>query len=175
MCVIIDTNVLSSVFSSKAQDHSEFEPVLNWIFNGKGKIVFGGTQYHNELKKNGKYVGLFTLLGNKGKVKTVSRDKVDKIQAKLEKDFPDPKFNDRHLASIVIASKCNLICTNDKESYPFLKNSSIYPKGISKPKIYRGIRNANLINDHNIVEFCKPNEKLSKENQESLRNMLEQY
>ena len=80
-----------------------------------------------------------------------------------------------NVGSIVIASKCNLICTNDKESYPFLKNSSIYPKGISKPKIYRSIRNASLINDHNIVEFCKPNEKLSKEDQESLKNILEQY
>ncbi|MDY0129370.1 MAG: hypothetical protein RBR63_04180 [Methanosarcina vacuolata] len=172
MCLIIDINVLSSVFSSKAQDHSEFEPIFNWILSGKGKIVYGGTQYHDELVKNGKYIGLFTILGNKGKVKTVPRDKVDKIQAKLEKDFPDPKFNDRHLASIVIASKCNLICTNDKESYPFLKNPLMYPKGVSKPKIYRSIRNVDLIDDHNIVEFCKPSEKLSKDDQASLNNIL---
>lgn len=173
MCIIIDTNVLSSVFSSKSQDHSQFKPVFNWIFNGKGKIVFGGTQYHNELVKNGKYVKLFTILGNKGKVKKVPKDKVDEIQAKLEREFPDPKFNDRHLASIVIASKCNLICTHDRESYPFLKNSLIYPKGVSKPKIYRSISNVNLIDDHHIVEFCKPNEKLSKYDQVSLKNMLE--
>ncbi|KKG09987.1 type II toxin-antitoxin system VapC family toxin [Methanosarcina sp. 2.H.A.1B.4] len=175
MCIIIDTNVLSSVFSSKSQDHSEFEPVYNWIFNGRGKIVWGGTQYHDELVKNGKYVKLFIRLGKMRKVKKVPTEDVDKIQAKLKQDFPDPKFNDRHLSSIVIASKCNIICTNDKESYPFLKNPSVYPRGISKPKIYRSIRNADLIDDHNIADFCKPLEKLSKDEQTSLRNMLEQY
>lgn len=174
MCLIIDTNVLSSVFSSKSKYHSEFEPVFNWIFSGKGKIVFGGTQYHNELVKNRKYVKLFNRLGNKGKVKKVPNEKVDKIQAQLAEKFPDPKFNDRHLSSIVIASKCNLICTDDKESYDFLKNPSVYPKGVSKPKIYRGISNADLIDDHNIVEFCRPSEKLSKNDQTNLNKLLEQ-
>lgn len=60
-----------------------------------------------------------------------------------------------------------------KKSYPFLKNPLVYPKGVSKPKIYRSIRNVNLIDDHNIVEFCKPSEKLSKDDQASLNNILE--
>lgn len=174
MCVIIDTNVLTSILLPTSQDHSKFEPVYKWIFDGKGKIVWGGSKYFGELNKHGRYyVKLFTLLQNNRKVHQIPTEKVDKTEEELKRNFPDPKINDHHLASIVINSKCRIICTNDKESYPFLKNPSVYPSDVSRPKIYRSIRNANLIDDRHIVEFCKPSVKLSRESQVSIKNMLE--
>ena len=173
MCVIIDTNVLTSVFLSTSQDHSEFEPVYDWIFDGKGKIVWGGSKYSKELQKHGRYyVKLFAALQNQRKVYQIPTDKVDETEAKLMHDFPDTKINDHHLAAIVINSKCHIICTNDKESYPFLKNPLVYPNGINKPKIYRSIQNVNLIDEHHIVECCKPSEKLSKDAKASLKSVL---
>lgn len=174
MCVIIDTNVLTSVFLPTSQDHKEYEPVYNWIFDGKGKIVWGGSKYFEELNKHGRYyVKLFTLLQNWRKANQIPADKVDKIEAELKLNFSDNKINDHHLASIVINSKCRIICTNDKESYSFLKNPLVYPSNVSKPKIYRSKRNAKLINDRHIVEFCNPSERLSKDDQANLKSMLE--
>ena len=173
MCVIIDTNVLTSVFLPTSQDHSEFEPVYNWIFNGKGKIVFGGSKYLKELHTHGRYyVNIFNTLQSQRKVYQIPTEEVDKTEAKLMHNFPDTKINDHHLAAIVINSKCHIICTNDKESYNFLKDPSVYPNGINKPKIYRGISNADLIDDRHIVECCKPGEKLSKDARASLKNLL---
>ena len=36
MPIVVDTNCLSSVFDKACIDHAEFEPVFNWIINGKG-------------------------------------------------------------------------------------------------------------------------------------------
>ncbi len=47
MCIIIDANALPSVLKREP----ELCPVFNWINEGKGKIVYGGTKYKEELKK----------------------------------------------------------------------------------------------------------------------------
>jgi predicted nucleic acid-binding protein len=174
MCVIIDTNVLTSVFITTSKDHSDFEPVYNWIFNGNGKVVWGGSKYFEELKKHGRYyVKVFATLQNQRKVYQVSADEVDKTEAKLINDFPDTKINDHHLAAIVINSKCHIVCTYDNGACSFLKDPSVYPRGINKPKIYKSIHNADLIDDRHIVKCCKPSEKLSKDDRETLKNALE--
>ena len=52
MPIIVDTNCFANVFSRNATRHNEFEPVLNWILRGKGKLIYGGTKYKTELKKS---------------------------------------------------------------------------------------------------------------------------
>ena len=54
MCIIIDANTLSLVFNPETKGHEEFKPVFKWIDKGKGKIVYGGTKYEEELIKAGK-------------------------------------------------------------------------------------------------------------------------
>jgi hypothetical protein len=51
MCIIIDTNRFSSIFEEENSDHDEFKPILDWIIFGKGKIVYGGTKYKQELTR----------------------------------------------------------------------------------------------------------------------------
>lgn len=61
MCIILDINILSSVFSQAAMKHREFEPVLKWITEGHGRVVYGGTKYKKELGKT-PYLKIFSLL-----------------------------------------------------------------------------------------------------------------
>jgi hypothetical protein len=49
MCIIIDADTLGLVFNPETKEHKKFKPVLEWINNGKGKIVYGGTKYEKEL------------------------------------------------------------------------------------------------------------------------------
>ena len=62
MCIIIDTNALASVFDVDSSNHENFKPVYDWIFNNKGKVVYGGTKYKEELKNSYRYLKLFGQL-----------------------------------------------------------------------------------------------------------------
>ena len=169
MCIIIDTCSLSSVFERLNSDHLEFIPVLEWIMIGKGKIILGGTKYTEEL--GAKYRSIILQLDMAGKVVKMSKDEVDEIQKEIEeeasqRDLKD--FDDPHLIALVIVSKCQLICTHDKRSFPFLTDKTLYPSHIKKPKLYTGAQNSNLLNDKLIVEICKPTKRgSSKELQQN--------
>lgn len=158
MCLIIDTNVFGSVFNKNSKYHEQFEPVLNWIVYGKGKVVYGGDKYINEMVK-ANYVGLFKLLSRSRKVIRLPDQRVNEIQNDLESKNSDPKFNDPHIVSIVIASKCKIVCTEDRESHAYIKDPSLYPKGTKPPKIYSNKSHKYLLNDNNIADICTPCQK----------------
>ncbi len=163
MCILIDINVLASVFVASAKDHDEFEPVYDWILHKNGKIVYGGTTYNKELRKTKKFVPIFRRLKDKRKVVELSNsEKVDEIEKKVISIVNDKKFNDPHIIAIIAVSKCKIVCTRDGESEEFIKNKKLYPQGLKPPKIYKQKSNKNLLNDNNIVEICKPSVKLNK-------------
>jgi len=155
MCIIIDANTFSSVFSEKASDHSEFKPVKDWIIRGKGKLVYGGTKYGDELKAARGYLRLFVEFDKIGKTVKVCAASVDQVQQRLEQLVNDDGFDDAHLVAIAIVSGCKLICSKDRSSYPFLKRHDIYPSHIHRPRIYSGIRNKDLLCDKHIAPCCK--------------------
>lgn len=45
MAIIIDANCLARVFDKTNIEHDEFVPVFDWIVNGKGKLIYGGSKY----------------------------------------------------------------------------------------------------------------------------------
>ncbi len=51
MCIIIDVNALNEVFNTDSVNHLEFKPVRDWIIEGKGKVLYGGTKYRDELMR----------------------------------------------------------------------------------------------------------------------------
>ncbi|PKP57831.1 MAG: hypothetical protein CVT88_08350 [Candidatus Altiarchaeales archaeon HGW-Altiarchaeales-1] len=170
MCIIIDANALGLVFNAETNEHEKFKPVLDWINNGKGKIVYGGTKYETELIKAGK-LKLIKLYNDIGKAVYICNKKVDDKQSEIEKRVNNPHFNDSHLVAIVYVSKCKLICSNDRDAYPFLKDSSIYQNEIPAPKIYNKQsfrKHKQLLNDSNIAECCKPCSRTTKKQRESL-------
>lgn len=157
MCLVIDINTLSCVFNENNRDHHEFKPVREWIENknSKGKIVYGGTEYLAELRKAPVYLKHFTYLEMKGKAVPLIDNEVDECQEEIKSKANDPKFNDTHILAIIIVSKCRILCSIDKKSYPYILNKSYYPNGILRPKIYSNISNKSLLIDKNIATCCK--------------------
>lgn len=171
MCLIIDTNVLGCVFNDKAPSHEEYKPVYEWIFLGKGKVIYGGSKYIDELKKAG-YLRIFILLGKMNKSIKLPDDRIDEIQQDLQSQVKDSDFDDPHIVSMVIHSKCRIVCTRDKRSLGFLKDQSLYPKTVRVPKMYCSKLNKDLLIDKNISEFCKPCPKLSKSEGKHLESLI---
>ena len=174
MCVIIDKNTFGSVFSKESENHDDFEPIYRWISEGFGKIVYGGSEYKRELNQSTTYLRIFRRFNDARRVVKISDEDVDETAKKISKELEEKikpiiskhdfenKFNDPHIVSIAIVSKCGIVCTKDKGLSDFLKMSRFYPQGIAIPKIYRNKSNRNMLNDNNIAEICKPCVKLRK-------------
>lgn len=155
MCLVIDTNTLSCVFNETNANHEEFKPVFDWIETGKGKIVFGGTNYMKELEKARQYLRLFVDYSKKGKTVRLKDDEVDKYEEEIKLRVNDSKFNDPHIMAIIAVSKCKVLCSNDKKSYIYIQNQELYPKGVNRPKIYSRKSCDNLLVDDNIIQICR--------------------
>lgn len=154
MCIVIDTNTLSCVFNQESEAHPEFAPVREWIVEGKGKLVYGGTKCKLELKKAGRYLRLVNELKRKRKAIEVNSQAVDTRQQEIERLLEHRDFNDSHVIAIVIVSRCRLICSCDRRAHPFFKMSILYPKHFKRPKIYTGINCKDLLCDQYIVGEC---------------------
>ncbi|MDQ1350585.1 MAG: hypothetical protein QG657_887 [Acidobacteriota bacterium] len=159
MCIIIDTNVFGDVFNKESKSHLKFEPVINWILKGKGKIVYGGTKYKKELGTAKKYFKLLLEFEKMNKVVRVDDEKVDAREIEIKKENRRRNFNDEHIIAIVIVSGCVLVCTDDKKAMPFIKDPAFYPKHCKRPKIYSEKCNKNLLTDCNIAPICKEKKK----------------
>ena len=174
MCVIIDKNYFGSVFDKESINHDDFEPIFRWISEGFGRIVYGGSKYKSELKQSTKYLNLFRYYDTARRTVKIPDEEVDEIEKIIYKELKEKikpniskhdfskKFNDPHIVSIAIASKCRIVCTNDKGLSDFLKMSQFYPLGVDIPKIYRNKSNRDLIKHDNIAECCKPCVKLRR-------------
>ena len=150
MAIIVDTNCFSRVFSRSDKEHKDFEPVLNWIINGSGFLVYGGSKYKAELKKSSAFIKIFRLLKDYHKAISFSDTLIDKYQRQYEALIQDPDFDDPHLPAIVKASKCRIICTRDERSRPFVTSTNLYPKRFHTPMYYTGLRDQHLLCDANI-------------------------
>lgn len=156
MCIVVDINTMASVFDINCSQHKDFKPVLDWVIKGRGKIVYGGTKYIEELNKVKKYIPIIGQLKKAGKAIEVDKNEVDLWHSYVEKKENDPDFDDPHIVGLMIASKCLVVCTKDARSFKFLKKKELYPKWAKRPKIYCSLKNINLLSDKNITEICKP-------------------
>src|SRR5436305_1719580 len=123
MCLVVDTCCLSNVFSEKDKKHLPFQPVLDWIRYGKGRMIYGGTKYNAELGKNNRVLGIVAELSRQRRTVRLPNEKVDSIANALKVDFPEAEFDDEHLAALVIASRCRVVCTNDKVAIRYLRRA----------------------------------------------------
>lgn len=150
MCVIIDACAFNDVFR---EPNSDFFPVYDWIINGNGRMVYGGTTYTAELSKLKRYIPLIQELSRKGKVVVLSKTNVDKSEARVRDLIKSKDFDDPHLIAIVEESGCRIICTLDSRSDQYIKDKNLYLKS-KKPSIYRRKSHAHLLNKNNIVGKC---------------------
>lgn len=171
MCIVIDANVLPSVFNPLSSAYQEFRPVLDWITEGKGKVVYGGRKYKEELSKIPKYTNFLVELRRIGKVVVVDEANnvsVDSVEEGISQKIQGPNFNDHHIVAIVLVSGCKLVCSYDTGLYALisacysgaaralLKGISPYLRHVQRPKIYKSRRNVALLCDRNIAKCCQP-------------------
>ena len=145
MAIVIDTNILAKLFDCENIDHPNFAPVLLWIDRRKGFLLFGGTIYLEELKKAGRYLKLINQLRTAGKAFRINCEAVDHLHSQVLPRTAGTKCNDSHIIALLAASKCSLLCTEDAASIKFMKDKSLYPKGMIRVKIYSSIRNSKLL------------------------------
>ncbi|OYU97400.1 MAG: hypothetical protein CFE21_03660 [Bacteroidetes bacterium B1(2017)] len=162
MPIIIDTNCFANVFSRNSTKHNEFEPVLKWIIEGKGLIIYGGSKYKEELKRASKYLTLFRLLKEVGKVVNTLDTEIDKLQSNIERIKKEEAFNDVHLLAISVITKCRVICSEDTTSIQFVTSREYLPKGSVKPVYYTSKKNLNLLCDKYVDKSLKPLCKINK-------------
>ncbi|QGX40594.1 hypothetical protein [Permianibacter aggregans] len=101
MCVVIDTCSISVVFDRGNLLHKNFAPVLEWIVNGGGKLVMGGSKYLKEIENMSRYLALFKTLDDARKIVRVDRGAVDKKQRELEKLLRHSAFDDPHIVALL--------------------------------------------------------------------------
>ncbi len=155
MCLIVDTCCLAQLFDPGNGEHSNFLPVLNWVVSGRGRIIYGGSKYNKELRAAYKFLGIMTELERKGRAIRMPEAQVNKLAISIKRQVPDRKFNDEHLVALVIASRCGVVCTNDRDAISYLKRPEFYrPHRLKKPKIYRSKHNHSLCSDRHLIGIC---------------------
>ncbi len=172
MCIVIDINTLSAVFKGSDAQHSEFSVVRKWILESNGKIVFGGTKYKSELSHLVQILKLINLLSSLNKVVKVNDENVDEEVIRLNGLENHPDFDDAHILAILNVSECKLLCSKDKRSFQFIKNTKLRKSGL-KPKIYSSVANEDLLCNENISDVCLPCCRLPKKTFAPLMKLLE--
>jgi hypothetical protein len=158
MCLVIDTNCFALVFEPKTKDHKKFVPVLNWITKGRGRMIYGGTKYNAELGKAIKVLGIVKELSTQRRTIHFENATVDPIAAGLKEKFPEAAFDDEHIAALVIASRCCVVCTKDDVAVSYFKRPDMFSDyaGVERPKIYKGHpSHKNLCCDRHLVRVCR--------------------
>jgi len=167
MCIVLDINTIPNIFNNESKEHAEFKPVRDWIIHKKGKIVYGGTKYSEELSKMRQYLKLFLLFERINKTVVIDTEAVDNIQAEVEAMIQHRDFDDPHLVAILKESGCKLVCSVDERAFPYLKHQLFF-KGKDRPKIYSSSRNKDLLCDANIAECCLPSHDTTNEQKKIL-------
>ena len=157
MCLVIDACCLSNVFIKKDKKHPAFEPVLQWITKGKGRMIYGGTKYNTELGRVTGVLGIVSELSRQRRTVMISSDVVDPLERELKDKIPDEKFDDEHLAALVIASRCHVVCTDDNIAISYLRRPALFTDycGVTRPSIFRGHKTQKkLCCKEHVVEIC---------------------
>lgn len=167
MCVVIDANAFSSIANEEASTHSEFKPLIDWISLGKGKVVYGGTQYGKEIAKNRRFREWLYQLEKKRKTVVINEESVDYTMSFLTNNVGEFKYNDYHVMAIVIVSGCKLVCSLDKGLHKLinvcyqLEVKKLVTKNCpcmenpSRPRIYQNKGHIALLCDQNIAKCCQ--------------------
>jgi hypothetical protein len=158
MCLVIDTCCFALVFGGTIKEHDRFIPVLHWITEGKGRMIYGGTKYNTELRKARWMLGIVAELSRKRRTIQIPNAIVDPIATALKVQFPEAAFDDEHIVALVIASQCCVVCTDDNKAIAYLKRRDVFSAyaGVERPKIYRGHKShKKLCCDQHIVKICR--------------------
>ena len=160
MCIVIDANVVARVFNQDNAEHQEFKPVKDWIYHGKGIVIYGGTKYIDEIGDN--FQELLVQLRSAGKAIHVSDKHIDTATEEANKAIKHRDFDDAHLVGLLQISECKLIASLDARAFPFFQHPKFFTPAKNRPKIYRGKSNYQLLTEANFCKICLPAKKTTK-------------
>jgi len=92
-------------------------------------------------------IPLISELGRRRKTCLLDDQKVDTIMEKLETQITHRNFDDPHILAMCIVSKTKVVCTGDDRSHDFFRRKELYSKRHTRPSIYSGKQNADLLTD----------------------------
>lgn len=155
MCIVVDPPTFIPMFKTSDPEHAVFWPVKNWIDNGPGKLVIGGTKYKAELSAVKSIIPFIAELERRGKVVRRPDADVD-FEEKLVKQIePALDFDDPHLAALVRLTGCKVICLRDVRAHRFLRRAKLYGSTKKRPKLYTRAKNANILCQSNLAPCCR--------------------
>lgn len=127
MCAIVDASVAGEVFGSKRTPAGE--GFFDWITNGNGKIVVGGT-LREELGHSQAFLEWSLDAVQTGRMISLTDDSVNARTAQLQKEAKH-RSNDPHILALAQVSGARLLYTNDKCLKDDFKNKNIisHPEG----------------------------------------------
>jgi hypothetical protein len=167
MCIVIDADVFSSIVNREAGAHSEFEPLIKWISLGKGKVVYGGSEYKKQIKKHRGFRDWLHQLEKSGKTVPIDGNDVDSTEKYLKDNFVRSDYDDHHILAITIVSGCKLVCSSDagchslvdscyqQEMKKLISRNCPCVENPTRPKIYKNKGHKGLLCDSNIAKCCR--------------------
>lgn len=139
MCVIVDANVASKVFSGTPPE--EYGPLRRWLDDPEqdGCLVYGG-QLGRELQKVGEARRYVVALLRAGRARLIPDVTVD---PEAERVAELCESNDGHVIALARVSGARTLCTEDQTLWRDFNNKALInnPRG----KIYRQARHSHLL------------------------------
>jgi hypothetical protein len=143
MCLIIDANIASLVFSP--EPHEDFRPVWDALQHGRAVAVHGGL-LTDEYMRLAKIRRLLLELSRRGALRTVEDDPV--IAATNAFAGQGIRSDDPHILGLAQISTVRLLCSHDQDLHAdFTNRSLLQPRG----SVYQTKKHIHLIARH-----CRP-------------------
>lgn len=151
MCIIIDANRLSVMFSQP--NNEDIRPIHKWINGNHGRIVYStGGDFTGDVHGNAR--SALAELRRSGKARRVSSKECKSMSEEISKGA-NCRSNDIHVLALAVVSNARLLYTEDKALQDDFKTGK-WKDGkyiISGPRgsIYSGKRNSDLLT----ADVCK--------------------
>lgn len=147
MCLIIDANLASVVFSDKPSKN--FSPLIDWLTNKDGKLVVGG-QLASEVDRVSVARSFVRRLWQAGRARFIP-ETITAREATVVSDLCDS--NDPHVIALARISGARILCSHDKTLHKDFTNLGL----ISNPKghIYQSAKHARLLNLYGHTKACR--------------------
>lgn len=140
MCVIVDANMASAVFSRPPAD--EVKPVVRWLLKGKGVLVHGG-KLTSELSRVSQARKTLVELRRSGKAIDIEAENPSVFATEVAWCKEHCRSNDPHVIAIARSSGARTLVTNDRLAMEDFKNTDLVPKPAGK--IYQRAKHAALL------------------------------
>lgn len=151
MCVLVDANLASLVFSRPAL--ADFEPLLDWLLNPDrdGRLVLGGL-LARELGRVEAARRVVAELLRSGRARRIEDARVSEAAGEL-KDGGLCRSNDHHVIALALVSGARVLCTRDRTLQEDFRNADL----VTKPRgnIYQRREHGHLLRHSRSCGFLR--------------------